>query len=288
MKNFVRLVLLTLLPIAGLAITLYFLLPGATQTAVQRGSKAALGVEASIESLPFSLSASSARVGMIGLTIPNPTGFGATPFLSVGHASVELDTFSVLQDVIRVREIRLEGTRLHLIQKGSASNLHWFLKRIPTNGSDADEDSSMADPQEDSTLLAVDRVVISGLTAALTLEDLPLGVGSWEVTLPPLDLDLSSAEPGNSGDLMRVILREIVADSVEGLTAQLPPQARQVLQQGDIQDLLKDMLSQGLETDEKGILEKLTGQKTRDAVDEVLRQLPQSKDLKGFGGLLPD
>jgi len=290
MKILLRLALLALVLIAGLAIALYFFLPPASKAAVKKGSQALLGVEASIEQLPFSLSASAARVGMDNLLIPNPTQFGAAPFLKVGHASIELDTFSVLRKVVRVQEIRLEGTHLHLIQKGAESNLHWFLQRMPGRDTQEVGLASPAEDEGDGKLLAVERVVITGLTAELTVKELPLGTGSWKAALPPLDLDLSSAEPGNSADLMRTILTEIVANGLRGLEAKLPPEARQILQQDQLQRLIGEVLGSALKLDGAGVLGSATGETAQEAFNEVLRNLPGQLPQKSpkFKDLLPD
>ena len=207
MKIMIRLALPGLVLIAVAAIALYNILPAASKAALQYGSQSALGVQATIEEVPLSLSASSARVGMNGLLIPNPPGFGESAFLRVGHASVELETFSVLKDVIQIKEIRLEGTELRLLLKGTASNLQWFLKQVSSTGGDRETQENLPAGDDPGPLLAVDQVVVSGLRASLTIEDLPLGVGSWEVTLPPLQLNLSAAEPGDSSSLLRELMR---------------------------------------------------------------------------------
>ncbi|MAE45367.1 MAG: hypothetical protein CMJ86_00595 [Planctomycetes bacterium] len=274
MKIMIRLALPGLVLIAVAAIALYNILPAASKAALQYGSQSALGVQATIEEVPLSLSASSARVGMNGLLIPNPPGFGESAFLRVGHASVELETFSVLKDVIQIKEIRLEGTELRLLLKGTASNLQWFLKQVSSTGGDRETQENLPAGDDPGPLLAVDQVVVSGLRASLTIEDLPLGVGSWEVTLPPLQLNLSAAEPGDSSSLLRELMREIVAAGLDALRSELPPEIWQVLSPDSLQGMLDGVLKGTLQLNGKVLTEGLQGEQGQTILDEVLRNLP--------------
>lgn len=278
MKLLIRLAIPLLVLIAASAIALNAFLPSATKAAVQYGSQAALGVEATIEEVPLSLSSTTARVGLSGLEIPNPAGFGLEPFLRVGHASVAMDTFSVLKDVIQIQEIRLEGTKLHLVQKGAKSNLHWFLKRLSPTGEPSE--TTQAPKESSEVLLAVKQVVISGLTAALSIEDLPYGVGSWEVTLPPIALDLSKAEPGDSASLVQEILRQIVAASLDSLKSDLPPEVWQVVSPDSLQGLLNEALEGAIQWNSEALLDGLTGEAAQKVLGEALENLPKSGSLK--------
>ncbi|HIG88003.1 MAG TPA: hypothetical protein EYQ25_13315 [Planctomycetes bacterium] len=274
MKIMIRLALPGLVLVAVAAIALYKILPAASKAAVQYGSQSALGVQATIEEVPLSLSATSARVGMNGLLIPNPPGFGESAFLRVGHASVELETFSVLKDVIQIKEIRLEGTELRLLQKGTASNLQWFLKQVSSARGAQETQENPPAGDDPGPLLAVDLVVVSGLRASLTIEDLPLGVGSWEVTLPPLELNLSAAEPGDSSSLLREVMREIVAAGLNALRSELPPETWQVLSPSSLQGLLEGVLKGSLQLNGKVLTDGLQGKQGQAVLDEVLRNLP--------------
>lgn len=274
MKIMIRLALPGLALVAVAAIALYNILPAASKAAIQYGSQSALGVKATIEEVPFSLSATSARVSMIELLIPNPPEFGESVFLRVAHASVELETFSVLKDVIQIKEIRLEGTELRLLQKGTASNLQWFLKQVSSAGGDQETHENQPDGDDPGPLFAVGQVVVSGLRASLTIEDLPLGVGSWEVTLPPLKLNLSAAEPGDSSSLMREVLREIVAASINALRSELPPEIWQVLSPSSLQGLLDGVLKGSLQLNGNILTDGLQGKQGQSVLDEVLRNLP--------------
>lgn len=276
MKLLVRLAVLGTLALAGGAIALYALLPSAARTAVEMGSEEALGVPAALGGLPLSVGPESASLGIERLAITNPEPFEESAFFEVDLASVTLDTASVLGDVVRVREVRLDGTRLNLVQRGSSSNLAWFLGRLPSN--DAATPSPDADPgsQEPGSgkLVAVDRVVLSGLSARLELEDVPMGAGVYEVTLPAMDLDLSEAEPGDVGSLLQVLLREVIDDSLAALEVELPPGTTKALLEGGGWSAIKGAAKEALE------------QEGRDRLDEALEDLPKdlANPLKGLLG----
>jgi hypothetical protein len=279
MKLLLRLVALLAIALVGGAIALYAFLPSAARTAVEVGSQEALGVPAGLGGLPLSLGPNQASLGLEELSIANPEPFADSSLLEVDLASVSLDTASVLGEVVRVREVRLDGVRLNLLQKGSTSNLAWFLKRLASEPGDTapaeEEPSSSPEAAGQGKKLAVDRVLLSGITARLELTDVPLGAGSYEVTLPAMDLDLSDAEPGDTGSLLRVVLRELIDDSLEALEVELPPGTTQALLEGGGWRAAGDAARSVLE--EKG----------REEVDRALEKLPT--DLKNpLKGLLGD
>jgi hypothetical protein len=279
MKLLLRLVALLAIALVGGAIALYAFLPSAARTAVEVGSQEALGVPAGLGGLPLSLGPNQASLGIEELSIANPEPFADSSLLEVDLASVSLDTASVLGEVVRVREVRLDGVRLNLLQKGSTSNLAWFLKRLASEPGDTapaeEEPASSPEAAGQGKKLAVDRVLLSGITARLELTDVPLGAGSYEVTLPAMDLDLSDAEPGDTGSLLRVVLRELIDDSLEALEVELPPGTTQALLEGGGWRAAGDAARSVLE--EKG----------REEVDRALEKLPT--DLKNpLKGLLGD
>lgn len=279
MKLLLRLVALLAIALVGGAIALYAFLPSAARTAVEVGSQEALGVPAGLGGLPLSLGPNQASLGIEDLSIANPEPFADSSLLEVDLASVSLDTASVLGEVVRVREVRLDGVRLNLMQKGSTSNLAWFLKRLASEPGDTapteEEPASSPEAAGQGKKLAVDRVLLSGITARLELTDVPLGAGSYEVTLPAMDLDLSDAEPGDTGSLLRVVLRELIDDSLEALEVELPPGTTQALLEGGGWRAAGDAARSVLE--EKG----------REEVDRALEKLPT--DLKNpLKGLLGD
>lgn len=278
MKLVVRLAVLGTLALAGGAIALYMLLPSAARTAVEVGSQEALGVPAALGGLPLSVGPDSASLAIEELAIANPEPFEESSFFEVDLASVTLDTASVLSDVVRIRELRLDGTRLNLLQRGSDSNLAWFLKRLPSGGEGSTEPETAPAPEEPAAgggkLLAVDRVVLSGLSARLELADVPLGAGAYEVTLPAMDLDLSDAEPGDVGSLLQVVLREVIDDSLAALEVELPPGTTQALLEGGGWSAIEDAAREALE------------QEGRERLDEVIEDLPTdlTNPLKGLLG----
>lgn len=278
MKLVVRLAVLGTLALAGGAIALYMLLPSAARTAVEVGSQEALGVPAALGGLPLSVGPDSASLAIEDLAIANPEPFEESSFFEVDLASVTLDTASVLSDVVRIRELRLDGTRLNLLQRGSDSNLAWFLKRLPSGGEGSTEPETAPAPEEPAAgggkLLAVDRVVLSGLSARLELADVPLGAGAYEVTLPAMDLDLSDAEPGDVGSLLQVVLREVIDDSLAALEVELPPGTTQALLEGGGWSAIEDAAREALE------------QEGRERLDEVIEDLPTdlTNPLKGLLG----
>ena len=278
MKLVVRLAVLGTLALAGGAVALYMLLPSAARTAVEVGSQEALGVPAALGGLPLSVGPDSASLAIEELAIANPEPFEESSFFEVDLAAVTLDTASILSDVVRIRELRLDGTRLNLLQRGGDSNLAWFLKRLPSGGEGPTEPETAPAPEEPaaggSKLLAVDRVVLSGLSARLELADVPLGAGAYEVTLPAMDLDLSDAEPGDVGSLLQVVLREVIDDSLAALEVELPPGTTQALLEGGGWSAVEDAAWEALE------------QEGRERLDEVIEDLPTdlTNPLKGLLG----
>lgn len=283
MRRLLRLgFILGLLLLAGV-VAFYFSLGAAARKAVEVGGRETLGVEASLGDLPIALSPSRAELGLQDLAIANPPGFEAKSFLDIGEAKVSLDLPSLASDVIRVPEVRLAGLELRLAQRGSESNLLWFAERLRPQESDSSEAEPGTPPvspegEGGGKLLAVDTVWISGVKVGLDLEDVPYGEGSYTLELPALTLDLTEAEPGDTGSLMRVILVQLLDEAVDALGAELPPGVGEAFLSGGG---WSGALDAAREAGERALEERV-----QEEVEKALQGLPQelSNPLKGLTG----
>src|SRR5687767_9294603 len=66
--------------------------------AIEKGGTYALGVDTKLAKADIGLFAGTTELG--GLTVANPPGFEATPFLSLGHAELAVTLGSLQSDVI--------------------------------------------------------------------------------------------------------------------------------------------------------------------------------------------
>ncbi|HXK26474.1 MAG TPA: hypothetical protein VMS55_27675 [Myxococcota bacterium] len=89
-------------------------------SAIERGSRYALGVDTHVGFVHLAPLAGELRVNR--LRISNPPGFDGSHFLAFDRFDLKTDLASLRGDVVRVPLFRLQGVDLSLERKGTASN----------------------------------------------------------------------------------------------------------------------------------------------------------------------
>lgn len=294
MKFLVKLLVIGILGFAILAIGGRLALPSVARAGVEQGADSALGVHASLDDVVAGIGMGSTSLGLKGLVLDSPEGFAGAPLLEIGEATVDVGTFSLLSDTVRVPGITLRGLKLHLIQDGMKSNIKPVLDRIrelaQEKGKEPTDDSAGApqpEPQtpdktesdsndESSKVLAFGNVSLSEIGFSLELKGIPgMQAQNFEWTAPAFDFDLSDkadrARVRTVGHLSARIIEELEARGMAAAEDILPATVLSILK-GDtkIDGAVDELLDDG-----KGKLKQLQGELEADVKD----------DLKGiFGG----
>ena len=240
MKFLIKLLLVGLVGLFFLGLAAKLTLAPATRAGVEKGAGSALGVGASLADVTAGLGLGSSSIGLSGLAFESPKEFPDAPLLDVGEASVDVGTFSLLSDTIRVPSIRLDGLRLHILQDGTRSNLRPILDRIRNAGAGESEQAAEEEGKEkgSSKKLSFGTVSVSGVGVSLSLKGVPgLEEKNYNWTAPAFELDLSDeanqARVDSIEDLAQRLVEELAQRGMEAAGGSLPPEVSTVIQ-GDL------------------------------------------------------
>ncbi len=150
------------------------------RTAVLEYAPKATGADVSLDKVSVSLLGGSA--GLSGLTVGNPAGFKSDHAFDLGNMSVMIDLKSLISDVIRIKEVRIDGADLIYEIGTKGNNIGKIQKNI-----EAYTQSFGLKASEDSTVkFIVDHIYITGTKVKLA-SDLLGGKGA-ALTLPDIHL----------------------------------------------------------------------------------------------------
>lgn len=243
MKTLIKLLVILVLGAGLLGLAASLMLPSAARVGVEKGAGSALGVGATLVDVNAGIGPSNTEFGLEGLALQNPEGFGETPLLDIGEATVGVGTFSLLSDTIEVPAIRLDGLKLNLVQDGMKSNLGQVLDHIRSRqqGADAsspapggEETNEEGDAGSGGKRLAFGTVSVSGVGARLELRGIP-GIEDkvQEWTAPAFEMDLSDEanreRVQSIEDLAEELLKEIAQRTLGASSDDIPPAVLQVL-----------------------------------------------------------
>ncbi|UCC99325.1 MAG: AsmA family protein [Phycisphaerales bacterium] len=226
---------------------------GALRVAIESAGTKALNVGVSVSDVD--LSVLRGRLGVRDLKINNPPGYQHEKLLELSEAGITLDVGTVLDDVINVKDIRLDGVTVILEQRGvSGNNLQDIMKSLPAGQKQTSE--------AEGKKLHIDSLEITNAKASVKLLPVPGKVDTLTVKLAPIKMtDLGGEKGIDSIALSRTVLLAIAGGIAE--------------QGADI--LPEEML--GSLASELQRLEALPGL----LLDETLKVMGAGKDAAGAG-----
>ncbi len=116
-----------ILIVVGLG-AVYFARNVIAESAVEEGSKYALGVQTDLGSASVDIGGGS--LGLAEFTISNPEGFSSDKLMTMNHGFLDVETGSVFDDEVVVDSLVLESFRLRLEQQNTKSNVMEVLNHI--------------------------------------------------------------------------------------------------------------------------------------------------------------
>jgi hypothetical protein len=213
------------------------------KAAIQSGGTWATGVPTQVDDVSAGLL--GGELELTGLTVANPPGFAAKPFVAVGTARADWETRSLFSDEVHVEELAIDGLALHIERNASGTNYKKILEHAKTRGKDEPKKES----GESKRVLVVDRIVLTNVTAELVLGDLPVATGPLSVTVPRIELKQFRSDGSTSevvGQLLSVVVEAAMSAALEAGQGIFP------------QDLMKD-LQQQLESGSQELKDVLEG-----------------------------
>jgi hypothetical protein len=102
----------------------------ALKMAVETAGTKALNVGVTVGKVDLSIL--SGTLGLENLMINNPPGYQHEKLLELSQVNISVDTRSLLSDVVNIKDIRLDGAKVVLEQRGvSGNNLQDIIKQLP-------------------------------------------------------------------------------------------------------------------------------------------------------------
>lgn len=185
-----KVALALLVVLLALLVGAYFYLNRIVESAIERGSEQALGVDTHVEAAALDLW--TGQLGMDRFTAQNPPGTSrAAHFVSLQAGWVQVPLSALWRDTIRVPQITLDGLAFNLAQRGLRSNYQPILQHL-------DAFVASQDPTAGPTLL-VDELRIREATVRLAVSAEVVNVpdiANIQATVPALRLENVGAEEG--------------------------------------------------------------------------------------------
>ncbi len=185
-----------------LVIAFYLSSESMIKSAVETAASKALGVAVTIKDVDLSIL--RGRVGIEGLVVKNPEGYANENLLELDQGQVAVSIGSLLSDTVNIKEIKLDGARLTMEQKGLSNNLKEIIDRLPK--------AEKAEEQPEGKNLHVDRLEITNTNVKVKLLPVPGKTDTVSLNIDPIVMeDLGSDDKLSVGVLTGKILAAIAA-----------------------------------------------------------------------------
>ena len=178
------------------------------RAAIESAGTKALNVEVSVNKVDLSIL--RGRLGIENLMINNPPGYKHEKLLELSRADITVDTKSLLSDTVNIKDIKLDGVKVVLEQRGiSGNNLQDIIKELPKKDDEPSEPTGKK-LHINSLEITNTEVNVKLLPVPGKVDTIPLKLGTIKLT------DL-----GNDNDLDAVALTRIVLLAIaEGIAKQ--------------------------------------------------------------------
>lgn len=258
---------------------------------IEEGGSYALGTPTQLQKA--SLKPFAGQLNLDNLAVNNPSGFSSTPFFKMQNAAIQVNTKSLLQDVVTIDKLHFQGIHLQIERKGASTNLQQILNHLKGLSSQEAKTSGEAPAGEGKT---GKKFIVNQLLIQNTQATLQLGAGqTLNFKLPKVELQkIGTAEGGLSfARLTQAILQSLLQSlqANQGLPLQVDQLLKQNLQKlpdikGLEQKLDKEVQKRMQDLSQKAQkkLEETVGGSQQDLQKQLDEQINKQKDnlLKGL------
>jgi hypothetical protein len=217
-----RIVLLVILILILVISVLVHLFAGrALKIGIEAGGTKALNVGVSVSDAELSIL--GGEVSIENLVIDNPPGYQHDKLLELKEGRVKVDIRSLMGDVVKIREIKLDGINVVLEQRGvSGNNLQDVIKAIPTSEPKPKEEAK-EEVEGPGKKLQIDNLEITNVTVKAKLLPVPGKADTVTMKLKPIVMtNLGSDEKMDMAKLSGKILLAITSGVAEQGAGVLP------------------------------------------------------------------
>lgn len=194
--------------IVSAVVAFYLFADRALKLAVETAGTKALNVGVSVGDADLSVLGGS--VGFANLLIKNPPGYQHDKLLSLQDDHIAVGVKSLLKDVVKIKDIRLDGLDMILEQRGiSSNNLQDVIKSIPSGDEEAAEPSGKK--------LHIDSLEITNLM--VRVKPLPIPGKADTIPLKLAPIKMTNLGSDNKLDLV-VLTGKILVAIARGIAEQ--------------------------------------------------------------------
>jgi hypothetical protein len=195
-KSLMTLVLLLVAVVVLGAIAVDLFADGAVRVAVETAGTRALDVPVDIEKAKLSIMRGT--LSLRGLTVSNPAGYQQKTLLDLDRGDIHVDTKSLLSDTTAIKDIRLDGMKVAIEQKGLDNNLRDVIRSL------------RRDRTSSGRKLQIDSLEITNITVDVKLLPVPGQADTLSLKLAPIQMtDLGRSEPLDIATLTTKVLLAI-------------------------------------------------------------------------------
>ena len=167
---------------------------------VEKAATGALGVPVTVKHIGLSIL--GGKVKIQGLVVKNPPGYANETLLELGEGVVKLNIGSLMSNTVKVKLIKLDGTKLTIEQKGLTNNLKEVLDKLPKEGKEAAPKT-----EKPGKNLNINKLEITNTNVRVKLLPIPGKSDTISLKLDPIVMEnLGTDKKLNMGTLVAKIL----------------------------------------------------------------------------------
>lgn len=217
MKIMIKLFVLILVVVVVVIGAATFYLDTIAKKAIEFGGSEALGVATTVDDLDISILDGSTSLS--GFSIANPQGFSDNLFMVLKQGKVNIDTATLMSDVIHISEISFVGLHLSLEQSSQSSNVKELLGNVPQPKSSSPATQSEAPTSSPSSQSAkkfvVDRLILDDIAVSAKIQALGAKLSDVSLTVPRIELTNIGQQQG--GMMMPELVEYIVTELINAI-----------------------------------------------------------------------
>jgi hypothetical protein len=201
-----------------LAIGVYFYLDRIVARAVEEGGSRALGVRTDVGGVQMAIL--RGHVGLTGLEIDNPEGFGAEHFLRLGSIRLEVPPRALLADTVVIPSIALEDLELTLEGSTQGTNYGRILANLGALGGGAGSEPADASAPGAKGFV-VKELVVRNVKAEVAMSGLGTRLAQTSIAIP--EIRLQDLGVGSSGGLqLAELIGQVTGQVVQAVVRKQP------------------------------------------------------------------
>ena len=253
-----------LLIIIAVVLAIWMIGENLVKVGVETAATKTLGVDVSVKDIDLSLF--KGQLGMQGLVVCNPSGYDLKNLLELNKGNIQVTLKSLMQDTVKIDEIKLDGINLVLEQKGMTNNLQEILNNLKTET----QPQPVEKGEKKGKNLEITNLEITNVKVSVKLIPIPGQTQTVDLTLSPIKMqNLGTDQKMDTG----VLASKILVAITEGIAKE----GAGVLPAGMVSGL-SDAMKSGTAVIEKGKELLETGKETGKEITEGLKGIFQKKE----------